>query len=119
MAKNFKTEIAIQAGPDLVKTAAALDVLAGPELAKQGQTKTWHASARGKTCRFETVPDRLRRNSGLPGPRCLLKLLDRPMRGSETAEQLGGSHQRVRQLVVKLHAQGRVSFGDPETPFGS
>jgi predicted transcriptional regulator len=29
----------------------------------------------------------------------------------------GVSHQRVRQLVIKLHAQGRVTFGDPENPF--
>jgi len=33
------------------------------------------------------------------------------------AEKLGLSHQRVRQLVIKLHAQGRVSFGNPEKPF--
>ncbi|MGB7826128.1 MAG: hypothetical protein WBL86_07400 [Pseudolabrys sp.] len=39
------------------------------------------------------------------------------MRGSEIAEELGFSHQRVRQLVIKLHAQGRVSFGDPDMPF--
>jgi len=39
------------------------------------------------------------------------------MRGSEIVEKLGLSHQRVRQLVVKLHAQGRVKFGDPEKPF--
>src|SRR5258708_30516681 len=39
------------------------------------------------------------------------------MRGSEIAEELGLSHQRVRQLVIKLHAQGRVSFGDPDKPF--
>jgi DNA-binding IclR family transcriptional regulator len=117
--KTFKTTIAIQAGLDLTKTAAALGVLARLGLAKQSQTKSWHTSARGRTCRFEAVPDRLRRNSELPGPgaRRLLKLLDRPMRGSEIAEKLGVSHQRVRQLVVKLHAQGRVSFGDPETPF--
>jgi predicted transcriptional regulator len=117
--KNFKTKIAIHAGLDLVKTAVALDALTGLGLAKQGQTKRWHTSTRGKTCRFETVPDRLRRSSGLPGPGAqrLLKLLDRPMRGSEIAEQLGVTHQRVRQLVVKLHAQGRVSFGDPEMPF--
>ncbi len=73
---------------------------------------------RGKTCRFETVPDR-RRNSGLPGPggRRLLELLDRPMRGSEIVEKLGITHQGVRQLLIKLHAQGRVSFADPENPF--
>src|SRR5712691_1625587 len=34
------------------------------------------------------------------------------MRGSELAERLGVTTQRVRQLVVKLHAQGRVKFGD-------
>src|SRR5260370_29479634 len=61
----------------------------------------------------------MRRSSGLPGPgaRRLLKLLDRPMRGREIAEKLGVSHQRVRQLMIKLHAQGRVIFGDPEKPF--
>jgi predicted transcriptional regulator len=117
--KPFKTTIAIQAGLDLAKTAAALGVLARLGLAKQSQTKSWLTSARGRTCRFEAVPDRFRRSRGLPGPGAqrLLKLLDRPMRGSEIAEKLGISHQRVRQLVVKLHAQGRVSFGDPETPF--
>jgi DNA-binding MarR family transcriptional regulator len=39
------------------------------------------------------------------------------MRGSEIAEKLRVSHQRVRQLVTKLHAQGHVTFGDPENPF--
>ena len=117
--KHFKSKIAIQAGLDLVKTAVALGVLARLGLAKRSQTNRWHTSARGRTCRFEAVPDRPRRNSGLPGPGAhrLLKLLDRPMRGSEIAERLGVSHQRVRQLVIKLHAQGRVSFGDLETPF--
>jgi len=39
------------------------------------------------------------------------------MRGNEIVERLGVTHQRVRQLVIKLHAQGRVTFGDPENPF--
>ncbi len=39
------------------------------------------------------------------------------MRGSEIVERLGVTHQRVRQLVIKLHAQGRVTFADPENPF--
>jgi Mn-dependent DtxR family transcriptional regulator len=39
------------------------------------------------------------------------------MRGNEIVERLGVSHQRVRQLVIKLHAQGHVNFGDPEKPF--
>jgi len=117
--KDSKTTIAIQAKLDLIKTATELGALSRLGLAKQGQAKRWHATARGKSCRFETTPDRVRRNSGLPGPgaRRLLKLLDRPMRGSEIAERLGVSRQRVRQLVIKLHAQGRVRFGDPESPF--
>jgi DNA-binding IclR family transcriptional regulator len=114
-----KPEIAIQAKLDLTKTAAALGTLARLGLAKQNPTKRWHATTRGKTCRFKTVPDRLRRNSGIPGSggQRLLKLLDRPMRGNEIVEKLGVSHQRVRQLVIKLYAQGRVTFGDPENPF--
>jgi Mn-dependent DtxR family transcriptional regulator len=117
--KDSKTAIAIQAKLDLIKTATELGALARLGLAKQAQAKRWHTTARGKTCRFETVLDRPRRNSGFPGPGAqrLLELLDRPMRGSEIAEKLGVTHQRVRQLVIKLHAQGRVSFGDPETPF--
>jgi predicted transcriptional regulator len=117
--KSSKPEIAIHAKLDLVKTATALGTMARLGLAKQGQAKRWHTTARGKTCRFKTVPDRLRRNSGMPGSggRRLLKLLDRPMRGNEIVEQLGISHQRVRQLVIKLYAQCRVTFGDPENPF--
>jgi hypothetical protein len=117
--KDSKTEIAIQAKLDLIKTAAGLGALARLGLAKQDQAKKWHITTIGKACRCETIQDRQRRNSGLPGPGAqrLLQLLDRPMRGSEIVEKLGLSHQRVRQLVVKLHAQGRVRFGDPEKPF--
>jgi hypothetical protein len=89
--KDSKTEIAIQAKLDLIKTAAELGVLARLGLAKHSRAKGWHTTARGKACRLKTVPDRLRRNSGFPGPgaRRLLELLDRPMRGSEIAEKLG------------------------------
>jgi DNA-binding IclR family transcriptional regulator len=114
-----KPEIAIQAKLDLIKTAAALGTLSQLGLAKQNQTKSWHTTTRGRTCRFKTIPDRLRRNSGVlgSGGRRLLNLLDRPMRGNEIVEKLGVSHQRVRQLVIKLHAQGYVTFGDAENPF--
>jgi Mn-dependent DtxR family transcriptional regulator len=117
--KDSKPEIAIQAKLDLTKTAAGLGALARIGLASQNQSKKWHPTTSGKVCRFKVVPDRQRRNSGLPGPGALrlLQLLDRPMRGSDIAEELGLSHQRVRQLVIKLHAQGRVSFGDPDKPF--
>jgi len=117
--KESKTTIAIQAKLDLIKTATELGALARLGLAKQAQAKRWHTTARGKACRFETVLDRPRRNSGFSGPGAqrLLELLDRPMRGSEIAKKLGVSHQRVRQLVIKLHAQGRAKFGDPDSPF--
>jgi predicted transcriptional regulator len=39
------------------------------------------------------------------------------MKGNEIVEKLGVTHQRVRQLLIKLHAQGRVAFGDLENPF--
>jgi Mn-dependent DtxR family transcriptional regulator len=117
--KDSKTTIAIKSKLDLIKTATALGALARLGLAKQNQAKKWHATVRGGTCRYETVPDRPRRDRALPGAggRRLLALLDRPMRGREIVEQLGVTHQRVRQLIVKLHAQGYVSFGDKENAF--
>jgi len=111
--KDSKSEIAIQAKLDLTKTAAELGALARIGLARQDQSKRWHTTTSGKACRFKIVPDRLRRNSGLPGPGALrlLQLLDRPMRGSEIAEELGLSHQRVRQLVIKLHSSRPLKRG--------
>ena len=119
MHKESQPKIAMEAKLAIAKTAAALRTLARLGLAQQDQAKRWHPTVHGKTCRFETVPERPRRNNGLPGPggRRLLELLDRPMRGREIVEKLGITHQGVRQLLIKLHAQGRVSFGDPENPF--
>jgi len=114
--KTSKTEIAIQAKLDLRKTAIALDKLEELGLARRGETNTWRTTRRGRICRFEIVSDRVRRNGAKPGPgaRRLLELLDQPMRGSELAERLGVTTQRVHQLVVKLYAQGHVRLGDPE-----
>jgi DNA-binding MarR family transcriptional regulator len=114
--KESKTEIAIQAERDLKKTAITLDKLEELGLIRRGEMNKWHPTRRGRNCRFKTVPDRMRRRSTLPGPgaRRLLTLLDRPMRGSELAEKLGITLPRVRQLVVKLHAQGHVRLGDRE-----
>jgi Mn-dependent DtxR family transcriptional regulator len=116
--KDSKAEIAILAKLDLLKTAAALRILLRLGLAEQDRAKAWETTPRGKACRFETVPDRPRRNSGVPGPgaRRLLEVLDRPMRGRDIAKKLKVTYQRVHQLVIRLHAQGRVTFGDPENP---
>ena len=114
--KESKTEIAIQARLDLKKAAKALEALKELGLARRGEMNSWHPTGRGRNCRFKTIPDPIRRGSALPGPgaRRLLDALDRPMRGDQLAERLGITLQRVRQLVVKLHAQGLVKFGDPE-----
>ncbi len=119
LGKHFKTEIAIQAGLDLGKAAAALEALRRLKLARQDQTKKWHATVRGNTCSFGTIPNRERRNSGLPGAggRRLLDLLDQPMRGRELAEKLGVSLECVRQHLIALHAKGLVKFADPAAPF--
>jgi DNA-binding IclR family transcriptional regulator len=114
-----KPSLAIAAKLDLTKTATALAVLARLGLAKQNQAKRWHATARGKICRYNAVPDRLRRGRDVPGigGLRLLALLDRPMRGGEIVEKLGITHQRVRQLIIQLHARGYVRLGDRENIF--
>jgi DNA-binding MarR family transcriptional regulator len=116
LSKGSKTEIAIQAKLDLKKVAMALDALKELGLAGRGEMNSWRPTGRGRNCRFKAIPDRIRRGSALPGPgaRRLLDVLDRPMQGNELAERLGITLQRVRQLVVKLHAQGLVKFGDSE-----
>jgi DNA-binding IclR family transcriptional regulator len=114
--KESKTDIAIRAKLDLKKAEKALEVLKELGLAKRDEMNRWRFTRRGRDCRFKTIPDRIRRSSALPGPgaRRLLDILDRPMRGSELAESLGVTLQRIRQLVVKLHARGLVKLGDPE-----
>src|SRR5580693_3271204 len=60
------SKIAIEAKLDIKKTAAALRTLAQLGLAEQDGTRTWRTTARGATCRFETVSDRPRRTQ-VPG----------------------------------------------------
>ncbi|MSO93999.1 MAG: hypothetical protein EXQ86_11455 [Rhodospirillales bacterium] len=43
----------------------------------------------------------------------LLETLERPVDGKELAARLGVTPQRVHQIVVKLHALGRLRIGDP------
>ena len=51
-----------------------------------------------------------------PGAKRLLDMLDSPMRQSLIAEKLGVSLQRAHQLIIRLHALGRVRFADPTRP---
>jgi Mn-dependent DtxR family transcriptional regulator len=114
----LKSEIAIATKLDLVTIARELHRLAHLGLARKDQNRRWHVSARGKTCRFETAPNRPRRNSTMlgPGAKRLLDMLDGPMRQSLIAEKLGVSQQRAHQLIIKLHTLGHVHFADPTRP---
>jgi Mn-dependent DtxR family transcriptional regulator len=112
-----KSEIAIEARRSIKQTDVALRGLAELGLAEQTVNKLWAATSRGKTCDFATIPDRSNRNRPPgPGAQRLLDLLDRPMRGRAIVQRLAISPQRVRQLLVRLHAQGRVVFCDPDRP---
>jgi Mn-dependent DtxR family transcriptional regulator len=114
----LKSEIAIATKLNLVTIARELHRLAHLGLARKDQDRRWHVSARGKTCRFETAPNRPRRNSTMlgPGAKRLLDMLDGPMRQSLIAEKLGVSQQRAHQLIIKLHTLGHVRFADPTRP---
>ena len=133
--------IAVAAKLDLKKAEAALRKLEELGLAEQDGSRLWLVTTQGETCSFEAVPDRREPRGRPPGPGAqlmldlpdrpvggptlaqpgysaqrLLDLLDRPMRGRALARELGVSRERVRQLLIELHAQGRISFGDPDHP---
>lgn len=114
----LKSEIAIETKLNLVTSARELHRLAHLGLAKRDKNHRWHVTARGKTCRFEIIPNRPHRNGATlgPGAERLLDMLDRPMRQSLIAEKLGVRQQRAHQLIIKLHALGRVRFADPTRP---
>lgn len=115
--KDTKPSVAIEARLDLPKAAHRLEALRQFGLSEQDRAKRWRVTGLGKTCFFETVPD-LRGRHDPVGPlaRRLLDLLDRPMRGALVMKTLGISCQLFRQMTIKLHAQGRLRFGDPEHP---
>jgi DNA-binding IclR family transcriptional regulator len=115
--KSLLSRIAIEAKLDLYATGTALFKLAELGLAEQNASKAWLATARGETCVFEPLPYRPRKTT-MPGPtaRRLLDLLNRPMHGREIARKLGITSQGVWSLLIRLHAQGRVAFGDPDNP---
>jgi predicted transcriptional regulator len=114
--KEAKTRIAIEAGLDLKQTEDGLVALKQLGLARRDGQRRWKPTRRGAVCRFKTIALRKRRRHTRLGrsARRLLQLLHRPRHSSELAEGLGLSRQRIRQLLVKLHAQGRIKFADEE-----
>ncbi len=127
--------IAASAKLDLGKTEAALRKLAELGLARRSDSKLWSATATGKACEFETVADP-RVTKGRPpaqfqldlvdqdpgnaqpsaSGRRLLDLLDRPKGAAALARELGLTRERVGQLLLRLHAHGRIVFVDPDHP---
>jgi len=133
--------IAVAAKLDLRKAEAAVRKLTELGFAEQGDSRLWLVTTQGETCSFQTTPDRRERRGRPPKPSAqlmldlpdrpiggpayvrpglsaqrLLDLLDRPMSGRALARELGFSRERVRQLLLRLHAQGRIAFADPDHP---
>jgi DNA-binding MarR family transcriptional regulator len=119
--KVAKTDIAVAAGLSLSHAQAALDALCERGLiGRDRHRRRWVLTELGQTCAVENDKGLLQEDGERPSSRVgpsgqrLLDLLDQPMRGDEIARRLTVTRQRVRQLVVKLMAMGRVRVGDPD-----
>ena len=133
--------VAAAAKLDLYKTEAALRRLEELGLARRNDSKLWTATASGEICDFETIPDPRKQRgrpprTGVqlpldlrdlpicdptppqpgPGGQRLLDLLDRPKNAGALSRESGLSRERVRHLLLRLHAQGRIAFADPDHP---
>lgn len=117
---DSKTKIAVETKQDLKTVAVALEGLDRARLVRRADGFRWRPTKRGRSCAIRAVPDPERRLGGkafgrlVPGSTAerLLDALDRPMRGAELLERLGVTRQRVHQLIVKLHAQGRLKLDE-------
>jgi len=117
-----KTRIALAVGQDLKTVAKALDALRRANLIVRVGRSGWRTTEEAGRCVADVVPDPARRRGGkqfgrlVPGSTAvrLLESLDRPMRGADLVDCLGVSRQRIHQLVIKLHAQGRLRFADDD-----
>jgi predicted transcriptional regulator len=112
-----KSQIAITARLDLPEALRAVDALAKLQLIRRTANRHWQITRRGRNCQFRTLPDKKRRDSNKLGRAAqrLLAALSRPMTGDEHARHLLITKQRVRYLVVKLHAMGQLRVGDHES----
>lgn len=115
-----KTALALKLKRDLRQTASALEALNRAGLISRAGGFRWRPTRRGASCTIRIVAEPVRRRGPKPSggivagsaAERLLETLDRPMRGADLAERLGVTRQRVHQLVVRLHGQGRLRLGD-------
>lgn len=114
------TKIAIAIKRDLKTVAKSVATLDRAGLIKRIGGSRWRATNHGQGCAVQIVPDPQRRRGGRAFGRLvagsaaqrLLDALDRPRHGVDLVERLGVTPQRVRQIIVRLHAEGRVRLGD-------
>lgn len=115
------TRIAVGASSDLRTTTRVLEALHRKQLVRRGSDARWGVTVRGQRCSVCVVPDpkpkrgRREKRGIVPGSSTerLLALLDTPRRGADLPAYLGISPQRVREIVVRLLAHGRIRIGDP------
>ena len=116
-----KTAIALETKRDLKTVAKALESLSQRQLIRRHRRANWRATRHGQFCEIRVIPDPVRGRRGRkPGGivegsagEGLLRLLNRPRHGQKLLEHLGISRQRLHQLIVRFHAEGRLRFGDP------
>lgn len=114
-----KSRIALATRQDLKSVAGSLDALHQARLIDRSPDGGWRSGVADQGRPVRVVPDGGKRAgsgrliAGSTAER-LLQLLDQPKRGNELVEELRVSRQRVHQLVIRLHAQGRVRLGDPQ-----
>jgi DNA-binding MarR family transcriptional regulator len=120
---DTKTRVALRARLDLKQTDAILGRLSSAGLIEKRERK-WRLAPPADIIAISVGPDPERRRGGKrhgevkPGTSAhrLLALLARPRRGSELAAEIGVSHQRLHQLVVRLAALSLVRIADPNRP---
>lgn len=120
---DTRTRIALRARLDLKQTEAVLGRLSSAALVEKRERR-WCLSPWGETAPILVTPDPGHRQGGKhhgevrPGTSAhrLLALLECPRYGTELAAELGVSHQRVHQLVVRLAALGLIRLGEPDRP---
>lgn len=114
-----KSRIALATRQDLKSVAGSLDALHQARLIDRSPDGGWRSGVADQGRPVRVVPDGSKRAgsgrliAGSTAER-LLQLLDQPKRGNELVDELRVSRQRVHQLVIRLHAQGRVRLGDPQ-----
>ena len=110
-------DVAVKTKFTLKTVFAALRASQCLGLAEQDPAREWHLTSQGETCLIDLpMRDRPREIDTTPSPngRRLLELLDAPMEGRTIAQKLGVSRPGALNIVLRLHAQGHLKFGDLE-----